>query len=136
MKALSKSDELKSFIVTKMIYLITFLYSNGKLSVYTGGDIHELYCYIYMIVSQTTLKNSVNHSHHFGLSYYNINDTATLQKFISDLRIRYNSIYKCCGIIGHKAYSCIIHGPKFLPPIIRRKMNKFSALHDYEPTDT
>ena len=36
-------------------------------------------------------------------------------------------------MIGHKADACIIRGPKFLPPIIRRNINQFNALHGEEP---
>ena len=46
MKALSKSDKLKSFIDTKMINLTTFLDKNVKLAVYIGGNINVLYCYL------------------------------------------------------------------------------------------
>ena len=46
-----------------------------------------------------------------------------------------NIICKCCGRIGHKAYSFIIHGPKVLPPSLRRNINKFNALHVDEPTE-
>ena len=31
--------------------------------------------------------------------------------------------------IGHKSDACIIHGPKYLPPSHRKKMNQFNALH-------
>ena len=43
MKALSKSDKLKAFIVPKMTYLITFLDNNAKSDIYIGGNIHVLY---------------------------------------------------------------------------------------------
>ena len=43
MKALSKSDKIKVFIVNKMKDLITFLDNNRKLAVYKGANIHVLY---------------------------------------------------------------------------------------------
>ena len=46
MKALSKSDKLRAFIVPKMTDLITFLDNNGKSAVYTGGDIDGIYRYL------------------------------------------------------------------------------------------
>ena len=49
--------------------------------------------------------------------------------------MRQNIICKCCGSIGHKAESCIIHGPKFLPPSLRINMNQFNTLCGDEPTD-
>ena len=41
----------------------------------------------------------------------------------------FHSICECYEIIGHKADACIIPGPKFLPPSLRRKINQFNALH-------
>ena len=49
--------------------------------------------------------------------------------------MRQKSIFECCGRIGHKVDSCIIRGPKFLPPIIMRNMNQFNALHGEEPKE-
>ena len=46
MKAFSKSDELRAFIVPKIKCLITFLDNNGKSSVYIGGYIHGIYSYL------------------------------------------------------------------------------------------
>ena len=46
MKALSNSDNIKSFIDINMIYLIKLLDNNGKYSVYTGGNIHVIYSYL------------------------------------------------------------------------------------------
>ena len=43
--------------------------------------------------------------------------------------MRQKSICECCGRIGHKADACIIRGPKFLPPSLRIKINRFNALH-------
>ena len=42
MKAFSKSDKLRFLIAPKMTDLITFLYNNGKSSVYTVEDIHGI----------------------------------------------------------------------------------------------
>ena len=44
-------------------------------------------------------------------------------------------ICKLYGRIGHKAYSCIIHGTKCPPPSIRIKTNQLNHLHGDEPTD-
>ena len=49
MKEFSKSGKLKSSIAPKMIDLIAFLGNTEKSSVYTGGDIHWIYCYLDMI---------------------------------------------------------------------------------------
>ena len=46
MKALSKSDKLRSFIALKMKDIITFLDNNIKPGVYTGVDIHGIYRYL------------------------------------------------------------------------------------------
>ena len=58
MKALSKSDKLRSFIAPKMTDLITLPDNNGKSAVYKGGDIHGIYRYLDMIGSPTTLTTS------------------------------------------------------------------------------
>ena len=128
-QAFPKSDKLRDFIATNMTYLITFLDNNGKYAVYTGGDINGIYRYLEMIGSPTTLTTSGQRSHHFSPSYYINNDAATLQIFISDLQTRQKIICECCGRIGHKADACIIRGPKFLPTILRRKMNQLNSLH-------
>ena len=49
--------------------------------------------------------------------------------------MRQKSVFKCCGMIVHKSDACIIHGPKFPPPSLRRKMNYFNALNGVEPND-
>ena len=130
MKALTKSEKLKAFIAPNMTDLITFLDNNGKSAVYTGGDIHGIYRYLDMIGDPTTLTTSGHRPHHFVPSSSSNNDAATLQPVISALRMRQKIICECCVIIGHKADACIIRGPKFLPPILRRKMNQFNALYD------
>ena len=48
-----------------MTDLITFPEKNGKLAIYTGGDIHGIYCYLEIIGSPTTLTSSGKSSHHF-----------------------------------------------------------------------
>ena len=75
-----------------MTDLITFLDNNRKYAVYIGGDIHGIYRYIEIIGAQTTLTTSVQRSHHFGLSFSNNNDAATLQQFIAALHLRQKSI--------------------------------------------
>ena len=115
--------------------LTTSLYNNVKLAVYTGGNIHEPYPYLEIIVTWNNLTYSGQISHHFGPSSSTNNDAATIQTVIADLHIRQEIICKRCGIIGHKAYACIKGGPKFLPPILRRNINQFNALHGDEPTN-
>ena len=46
-----------------------------------------------------------------------------------------NIIFKCCVRIGHKDDACIIHGPKFLQPSLKRNMNQFNTLHGEEPNE-
>ena len=88
-----------------------------------------------MIVSPTTSTTSGQRYHHFVPSSFINNVTASLQPVIASLRMRQKSICKWCGSIGHKAGACIIQDPKFLPPILRRKMNQFNALHGEEPNE-
>ena len=135
MKALSNSDKLRSFIAPKMTDLINFLDNNVKYAVYIGGDIHDIYRYLEIIESPTTFTTSGQHSHHLSPSYYRNNDAATIQPVIAALRTRQKSICTCCGRIGHKADACIFRGPKFLPPSLRRNMNKFNSLHGKEPKE-
>ena len=85
MKALTKSEKLRAFIAPKMTDLITFLDYNGKYAVYTGGDIHVIYCYLEMIGAPNTLITSCQLSHHFGPSPSSNNDAATLQPVIAAL---------------------------------------------------
>ena len=132
MKEFSKSYELKSSIAPKITYLITFLDNNRKSDFYTGGNIHGIYRYLDIIVAPTTLTTSCQLSHHFGPSYSIKNYTLSLQKLIASLHMRQKSICGCCGRIGQKADAWIIHGPKFLPQILRRMMNNFNALHGEE----
>ena len=68
--------------------LIIFLDNNGKSSIYTGGNINGLYCYLGIIAYPTTLKFSGRRSHHFVLSYYTNNDASTLQPVIVYIRIQ------------------------------------------------
>ena len=118
-----------------MADLITFLDNNRKLAVYTRVNIHGIYCYIEIIGSQTTFTTSCQRYHHFGPSSSTKNYTSTLQPVIVDLRIRQKNVFKCCGIIIHKSDTCIIHGPIFLPPSLRIKMNQFNTRNVYETTD-
>ena len=92
MKALSNSDKLKAFITPKMTYLITLLDKNGKLAVYSGENIHGLYCYLEMIGAPTTLTTSIQRSHHSSPLSSTINDTATIQSVIEALCMIQKSI--------------------------------------------
>ena len=115
-----------------MTDLITLIDKNGKSSVYEEGYINGIYRYLDMIGAPNTLTTSVHRYHHFCPSSSSNNDEATLQPVIAALRMRQKSICECCGRIGHKADACIIRGPKFFPPSLRRKMNQFNALHGDE----
>ena len=64
-----------------------------------------------------------------------LTDTATIQPVIETLQIRQKLICKFCGRTGHKDGTCIISGPKFLPPNLRINMNQFNALHCEEPNE-
>ena len=88
MRALTKSEKTRAFIVPKMIDIITFLDNNVKSGVYTGGYIHGIYRYLEIIGDPTTLTTSGQSSHHFGPSSSSNNDAATLQPVIADLRMR------------------------------------------------
>ena len=46
MNTFFNSDKLKSFIVPKMTDIIPFLDKNGKSDVYTGVNMHGLYCFL------------------------------------------------------------------------------------------
>ena len=119
-----------------MTDVITFIYNNIKPSVYTGGNIHELYCYLEMIGYPTTLNTSDQKSYYFGSSSSINKDTEFFQPVIAALHMRQKSFWKCCGRIGNKADAYIICGPKFLPPSLIRKMNKCNSLHGEEPSET
>ena len=135
MKALTRSEKLRAFIAPKMTDLVTFLDKNGKSSVYMGGYIHGIYFYLEMIGAPTTLTTSGQRSNHFGLSSSSNNYAATLQPVIAALRMRQKIIFECYGRIGHKTDACIIRGPKFLPPSLRRNTNQFNALHGKKPKE-
>ena len=49
--------------------------------------------------------------------------------------MRQKIICELCRMIGHKSDSCIIRGPKFLPPSIIINMNQFRALSGEEPNE-
>ena len=135
MKSFLNNDKLESFIAPKITDLITLPDKNGKSDVYTGVNIHGRYCYFEIIVSPTTLTTSVQRYHRFCLSSSTNIDTSTLHPIIAALCTRHKIICEWCGIIGHKADTCIIRGPKFLPPSLRRNMNQFNAIHFDGPTD-
>ena len=86
-----------------------------------------------MIVDPTTFTTSGQLSHSFRPVSSINNDTESLQPVIADLSTRQMIISEFCGIIGHKADACIICGPKFIPPSLRRNINQFNALHGNEP---
>ena len=106
-----------------------------KTDLYTGVNIHGLYHYLEIIGSPMTLNTSGQCSCNFGPSYSIKNDTSTIQPVIADLCMRQKIICGFYGIIGHKADTCIIRGPKLLSPSLRRNMNQLNSLNDYEPTD-
>ena len=133
-KALSKSNKLKAIIVPKMIDIIKFLDNNIKFDFYTGGGIHGLCSYLEINGAPTTLTTSSQRSRHFGPLYSINNDIETLHTVIAFPRVLQKTICKWCGRIGHKSYSCIICGPKFLPPSLIRNMNQLNNLFGKEPT--
>ena len=118
-----------------MTDLITFLDKNVKSDVYKRGDIHIIYRYQEMSGVPTTLTTSGQHSHHLRPSSSINNDEETPQPVIAALRMRQKSMCEFCGRIGHKADACIIRGPQFLPPSLRRNMNQFNALNGNERND-
>ena len=88
-----------------------------------------------MIGAPNTLITSGQRSNIFGTSSFSNNDAATVKTFIAALCMRQKSIYECCERIVQKADACIIRGPEFLPPSLRRKMNHFNELHGDEPKE-
>ena len=133
MKEFSKSDKLRAFIAPKMTALTTLFDKNIKYAVYTGEDIHGIYCYLEMIGYPTTLTTSGQLSHHYSPSYSINNDAETLQPIIAALRTRQRSICECYEIIVYKSDACTIRGPKFLPPGLRRNMKWFNTVYGDEP---
>ena len=101
-----------------------------------GGGINGFCCYLDIIVSPNKLTSSIQRSQPFSNYYYNNNDKYFLQTFIEALCIRQKITCECYGRIGHKADTCIICGPKFLPYIIRQNMNKLNALRGDKPAET
>ena len=96
---------------------------------------YGLYIYLEIIGHPTTLTTSGKLSNHFfPLSSTNI-DTATLQTVVEALRIRQKNIWEFYGRTGHKVDACIISGPNFLPPSLRRNMNQFNTLYGNESND-
>ena len=135
MKSFSNIDKLRAFISPKMTDLITFLDNNGKSAVYTVGGINGICRYLEMIGDPTTFATSSQRYHYFSPSSSINNDTAYLQPVIESLRTIQKSICECCVRIGHKSDACIIRGPKFLPPSLRRNINQFNAIHGDEPDE-
>ena len=68
MKSFSNSDKLIAFIAPKMTDLVTFLDNNGKSAVCTGGVMHGIYFYLYIIEAPTILTTLGQRSHHFSPS--------------------------------------------------------------------
>ena len=66
MKEFSKRDKLKSFIAPNMKDIVTFLYNNVKLAVYTVVNIYGIYWYPEIIGSPTTFTTSGQRSRDFG----------------------------------------------------------------------
>ena len=77
MKALSNRNKLKAFIAPNITDLITLIDNSRKLAIYTGENIHGIYCYMEMIRSPITLTTSNQHSHNFGTSSSINNETST-----------------------------------------------------------
>ena len=75
-----------------MTDIITFLDNHGKSAVYTGGDIHNIYRYLYMIEAPTTLTTSGQRSDNFSPLSSIKNYAATLQPVIADLHTIQKSI--------------------------------------------
>ena len=110
--------------------------NNGKLSIYTGGNIRGIYIYLENIWAPNDLTTLGQWYKYFDTSYCTNNDTATLHRVIWYLYVLYKFIWWCCGIIGHKDDVCIIHGHKLLPSSLRRNMNKLNTLHGDKPNES
>ena len=83
-KALSKCDGIKAFIALNMICIYHIFDNYRKEELYSGSDIHDLYCYLYTIGAPYTLNYSSHNLHCFGP---NINkDTGYLHSVITALR--------------------------------------------------
>ena len=88
-----------------------------------------------MIGAPTKFTTSGQLSHNFGLSSSTNNYIETFHPVIAALNILQKIICELFGRIGLKSDACIIFGPKFLPPSLRRKIIQFKALYVNEPTD-
>ena len=115
--------------------IITLLDNNRKSTIYIGGKIHVIYCYLQIIVSLTTFTTSGHRFHRFGTSFPINNDSANLHPHIADIRMRHKIICKFYVRIVHKSDVWIIRGPNLLPPSLRIKMNQFNTLHGQEPNE-
>ena len=131
MKSLTKINKLKSLILPKMTYLITFLDN----TICAGGNIHRLYPYLEIIISPTNLTSSGQLYYHFGTSSSTKNEK-TLQPAVAYLCVQHKVVCELCGRIGHKADACTFCGPNFLPPSPRINVNYFNTIHGNEQTDT
>ena len=96
---------------------------------------YGLYIYLEIIGHPTTLTTSGKLSNNFFPSSSTNIDTATLQTVVEALRIRQKNIWEFYGRTGHKVDACIISGPNFLPPSLRRNMNQFNTLYSNESND-
>ena len=79
----SKCDVINNFIAPKIAGLVTIIDNHSKLEFYSGGDLHYLYHYLYMIGSSTILNYSGYNSHYFEIN--SNTDTECLNPFIFDL---------------------------------------------------
>ena len=135
-KSLSKRDKLKAFIAPNIKYIIKFLNNNGKSDIYTGGNIHGIFCYREKIVAPSTLTTSCCYYKHVGPSSCINNNIATFQPIIDDICIQQKTIFECSGIIGLKDDACSIRGPKLISSSLRINMNQFKSLQGDEPNET
>ena len=67
--------------------ILKFPGNNGKLFLFTGGNIHGIYSYLEKIWSPNNLNYLDQLSHHFGTSYSTKNDKTNLFPVIESLRI-------------------------------------------------
>ena len=80
--------------------IITYIDNNGKDVSYYVSDIHDLYRYLKIIRSPTTLTYSRHNSNSFVTK---INpDSGYLHPVISYLRVVQRIIFECFGKPGHK----------------------------------
>ena len=133
MKSLSKFDGLNIFIEPDITGLITYIDNHGKEALYSGSNIHYLYCYLYIIGDPTILIYSSCISHYFGTKL-NI-DILSLNTVHSDLIFRQRLLFEFCGSTGYKYESFIIIISNILPPSILIKKFQYNPVHKYKPND-